>query len=202
MDMAISIFTMTGQQLKRVNAVREYFNVFYLSEVSTADGKALIPGIDSGRSIHQRYQPTKIAPKQARPGRRSFDLWWQVLSKFTRNKSMMLETPLGEWTEDHSTNGIWTFYELEDKVFEYVVPVVDTPSNESTDSTVVSSVTTVTELDDDDTDDDQSLDIDTSVKHWNVYVKHGTKHSDSFRVVSAHKKNLTEFTQYRSASRN
>ena len=39
---------------------------------------------------------------------------------------MILDTPLGEWTEDRSTHGIWTFYELDDKVFEYVVPVVDT----------------------------------------------------------------------------
>ena len=173
MDMAISIFTMTGKQLQRVNAVREYFNVFYLSEISTPDGKALIPGIDSGTSIHQRYQPTKRAPKQARPGRRSFDLWKQVLSKFTRNTSMLLDIPLGAWTEDHSTHGIWTFYESDDKVFEYVVPVVDTTLNETTESTVASSATNETEHDDDE-DTDQSSVIDTSVKHWNVYVKHGS----------------------------
>ena len=171
--MAISIFTMTGKQLQRVNAVREYFNVFYLSEISTPDGKALIPGIDSGTSIHQRYQPTKRAPKQARPGRRSFDLWKQVLSKFTRNTSMLLDIPLGAWTEDHSTHGIWTFYESDDKVFEYVVPVVDTTLNETTESTVASSATNETEHDDDE-DTDQSSVIDTSVKHWNVYVKHGS----------------------------
>ena len=146
MDMAISINTMTGTQLKRVNAVREYLNVTYLSEISTPNGRSLILGIDSGTSIHRRYIPTKRAPKQARPGRRSFDLWKQVLLQFTRNESMMLKTPLGAWTKDHSTNGIWTFYEMEEKVYEYVTPAgPDTATNNIDDR-----------------------------KYWNVYTKHGS----------------------------
>ena len=124
MDMAILINTMTGTQLKRVNTVREWFNVTYVSEISTINGRPLIPGIDTGILIHQRYHPTKRAFKQSRPGRRSFDLWQKVLSKFTRNQSMILATPLREWTKDHSTNGIWTFYyESDNKMFKYVVPV-------------------------------------------------------------------------------
>ena len=51
MDMAISINTLTGTQLKRVNVVREWFNVTYVSEISTINGRSLIPGIDTGISI-------------------------------------------------------------------------------------------------------------------------------------------------------
>ena len=171
MDMALSITTMTGIQLKRVNAVREYFNITYVSEISTPNGRSLISGIDNGRLIHQRYHPTKRAPKQSRPGRRSFDLWRKVLSKFTRNQSMILATPLGAWTQDHSTNGIWTFYESDNKVFEYVTPA------EITVPTEAASVHKATDS------DDQTNTIDTSIKHWNIYVKHGSTLSLNHQCV-------------------
>ena len=194
MDMAISINTLTGTQLKRVNVVREWFNVTYVSEISTINGRSLIPGIDTGISIHQRYHPTKRALKQSRPGRRSFDLWQKVLSKFTRNQGMILATPLGEWTKDHSTYGIWTFYESDDKVFEYVVPVGDTVLTKITKPTNASSVNTATE-----SNDDQSIVIDTSIKHWNVYVKHGSTLNLSHQ--NAYSKNSIRHKQYLSISR-
>ena len=58
----------------------------------------------------------------------------------------MLKTPLGAWTNDHSTNGIWTFYEMEEKVYEYVTPAIP--------------ATATNDIDD--------------RKYWNVYVKHGS----------------------------
>ena len=54
---------------------------------------------------------------------------------------------LGKWTTEHSTNGIWTFYELDNNVFEYVMPV-QTVSVEITEPSDVSSVNTATESDD------------------------------------------------------
>ena len=119
---------------------------------------------------------------------------------------MILATPLGKWTKAHSTNGIWTFYESDNKVFEYVVPVGDTAPTEIIETTVAmavtddvtavtenvtdvtENVTAVTEnvigtaVTENDTtlvtatnsNDDQPIAIDTSVKHWNVYVKHGS----------------------------
>ena len=78
---------------------------------------------------------------------------------------MILKTPLGEWMKDNNTNGICIFYKLDDKVFEYVV-------YESTDA---SSVTTATESDENDTDGEaQSMVVDTSNEHWNVYIKQGS----------------------------
>mgnify|MGYP005728877209 CR=1 FL=1 len=52
MDIAINIDTLTGPDLQRINAVREWYNIMYVSEISTMDGKELLPGIDNLSLIH------------------------------------------------------------------------------------------------------------------------------------------------------
>ena len=45
---------------KRVNTVREWWsNLMYVSKISMMDGRSLILGIDSGKSIHWWYIQTK-----------------------------------------------------------------------------------------------------------------------------------------------
>ena len=125
--------TLTGQQLQCINGVREWYNIMYASEISTLDGKELLRGIDHGNPQSVQFFPTKRAPKQARPNRKSFRLWKRVLAQLTEPNSNRLKSPLGKWTSHHSTSGIWRSYESKDKVYELILsPTVlqrDVPTN-------------------------------------------------------------------------
>ena len=98
------------------------------------DGRDLLNGIDKGNPPSVRYYPTKRAPKQTRPNRKSFRLWKRVLAHLTKPNSTRLKSPLGDWTTNHSKCGCWTSYELHDKVYELIVPPTvlqrDVPPNQ------------------------------------------------------------------------
>ena len=116
MDIAIQMETLTGQQLQCINGVREWYNIMYASEISTMDGKELLRGIDHGNPQSVQFFPTKRAPKQARPNRKTFRLWKRVLAQLTEPNSNRLTSPLGKWTSHHSTSGIWRSYKSKDKI--------------------------------------------------------------------------------------
>ena len=73
---------------KRVNTVREWLNLMYVSEISMMDGRSLILGIDSGKSIHRWYIQTK-RERQNKPDPGDKVLVLTYGSKFYRS---LLET--------------------------------------------------------------------------------------------------------------
>ena len=71
MDVALSKNKFTKIQLQRINAVREYFNVQYISEICEINGTHLAKGILYDYKAEQTYFWRNKAPKQKKPNSRS-----------------------------------------------------------------------------------------------------------------------------------
>ena len=112
----------TPNQLERVNCVRLWFNVQYLSELSNEDGTAIRYGIKNGSHFPRCYVRKSDGPNQKRPNKRSWLFWKKLINTFTKtDKSTVLKHKLGKWTKDHSKHGRWPIYEYENKVYEYCI---------------------------------------------------------------------------------
>ena len=65
MDVAIGM-QFTSNQLKRINAVREYFDVLYLSEICEPNGTKLAHGFSYGNARDEWYTRFQPGPKQTK----------------------------------------------------------------------------------------------------------------------------------------
>ena len=71
MDLAISM-NLTDNQRNRINAVREWYNVMYLSEITNERGTAIMDGILTGSKQLTKYRRRSDGPKQKKPNNYSF----------------------------------------------------------------------------------------------------------------------------------
>jgi hypothetical protein len=112
----------TKNQRERINCVRMYMGIMYLSEICNVTGDRIMPRIDIGNHDATYYTSTLQQPKQQRPNNSSFKLWKQVLDTFTiTTTNRVLKQRLGRWTKDHSTSGIWQSYQnINDQIFKYI----------------------------------------------------------------------------------
>jgi hypothetical protein len=100
-------------QKRRINSVRMYLGIMYLSEICNIEGDSLVPGIEDN-THNQEYYNTRIQkPKQQKPKTRSWTLWKRVIQSFTTNNKK-LTTHLGKWTKKHSNAGTWKSYRTVD----------------------------------------------------------------------------------------
>ena len=118
MDVPLSKNKFTKIQLQRINAVREYFNVQYISEICEINGTHLAKGILYDYKAEQSYFRRNKAPKQKKPNNRSWKLWRELL-KYLVNNDLSLKRPLGDWTKDHSKHGFWKSYLFNNQIYEY-----------------------------------------------------------------------------------
>jgi ribonuclease HI len=112
----------SGAALYKINACRLYLRVSRLSEITSADGKNLKPGILDGTAATRELASITSWPRQENPNR----TWWNTWSKAIRNtyttdgSSTALRLPLGKWTAAASTmtQGWPQFYDpLSNKLF-------------------------------------------------------------------------------------
>ena len=118
MDIALQQ-DLTDIQLKRVNAVREWFNVKSLSEICEPNGITLARGFYFGNSGDNWYQRIHPGPKQSKPNSYSFKFWQKVLDT-VMTASWNLKEPLGNWKPNHSKHGIWKAYMSHPFVYEHI----------------------------------------------------------------------------------
>ena len=89
----------TGLKLERVNSVRLYHKVLYVSDITSMDGKTIIneqPGTTRellGRSSSLPW------PEQQKPGPRAYREWTKAL-RMISSETLKLKAPLGKWFED------------------------------------------------------------------------------------------------------
>ena len=117
MDHALS-YTSRKAQLERINAVREYLNIRYLSEICNPDGSQLASGILYGNKEDKQYFRRQKGPKQNKPNSRSWTIWRKFLDTLLCT-NLSLRQSLGPWTKHHSTHGHWKSYILDSMVYEY-----------------------------------------------------------------------------------
>ena len=63
---------MTINQKEKINCVRMYLGVNYVSEICTTDGTSFVPGVLEGDKCQLNYQTTLTKPNQERPGEYSW----------------------------------------------------------------------------------------------------------------------------------
>ena len=92
----------SGITLLRINAVRLFLQVFYLSDITTSDGKLISP---------EYYLPnlpilrdsTMHWPHQANPGMLAWKLWTVMLRRCFTYTNYALRQPLTSWNDVHPT---------------------------------------------------------------------------------------------------
>jgi hypothetical protein len=115
MERAIKM-DLTLIQQRRINSVRMYLGIMYISEICNIDGDSLVTGIDDN-THNQEYYTTRLQkPKQKKPNKRSWSLWKRVIHSFTTDNKK-LTTHLGKWTKKHSNAGTWKSYRSEDNKY-------------------------------------------------------------------------------------
>jgi hypothetical protein len=112
MERAISM-KLTQIQKRRINAVRMYLGIMYLSEICNTEGDSLISGIEDNTHDKDYYYTHLQKPKQNKPNTRSWNLWKKVILSFTTNNKK-LKRHLGKWTLKHSNAGTWKSYRSQD----------------------------------------------------------------------------------------
>lgn len=84
MDVALAM-SYTPPQLKRVNCVRIYLGMFYVSELTTPEGTEIAEGILQHEK-HQEYRTTMTRPYQKAPNAKSWKLWDRLIPAITNPK--------------------------------------------------------------------------------------------------------------------
>ena len=100
---------------ERINCVRMYLGVNYVSEICTTDGTSFVPGILEGDENYQlNYQTTLTKPNQEKPGEHSWMLWRRILKILTSaptTKTKKLKQRIGKLTNTHSKSDQWLSYQ-------------------------------------------------------------------------------------------
>jgi hypothetical protein len=111
---------LTTTQMERINCVRMFLGVTYLSEICNVAGDTLQRGILTGNIVNTIYNTTLNKAKQKKPNNRSWLMWKRVIDTFTMENNKLIET-LGAWTTKHSNSGRWESYHStkDNKVYRY-----------------------------------------------------------------------------------
>ena len=112
----------TATQKERINCVRMYLGVTWVSEICTTDGASFVSGI-----LHDEcqlnYKTPLTTPHQVTPGERSWFMWRRILKLLTiaptekNTTKNRLQQQLGEWRDTHSESGRWLSYQDANKKF-------------------------------------------------------------------------------------
>jgi hypothetical protein len=102
---------LTRNQQERINCVRMYLGVMYLSEICNMSGSELQTRIENNTHDKNVYNVTLQRPKQEKPNSYSWKFWKKAIQSFTHNGKKLIST-LGPWTGNHSRSGRWNAYRL------------------------------------------------------------------------------------------
>ena len=104
MEQAVKHFS--GINLLRINSVRLFLQVFYLSDITTSDGKLISPEYYQAHLPLQRSS-TLHWPHQANPGMHSWRLWTTMLKTCYTHSNYHLRRPLSSWHDTPTRTQSW-----------------------------------------------------------------------------------------------
>jgi hypothetical protein len=104
MDLFMTL-NFSHSQLKLINNCRLFLQVLTLSDITSADGKTLLPNYTKGIVSTDRTSSLKW-PEQTRPPPSAWTLWKTALAHISTSEK--LSTPLGRWTD--ITHLRWTWF--------------------------------------------------------------------------------------------
>ena len=90
-------------QLKQLNACRLYLQVTFLSDITTIDGKFLLPGVIDG--TNENIPTSKLEwPNQNSPDKKTWKLWSQTITSIycvsKHSTTIRRNCILGHWTSE------------------------------------------------------------------------------------------------------
>ena len=105
---------MNINQKEKINCVRMFLRVHYVSEICMVDGTSFVPGTLEGDDSQLFYQTTHTRSHQERPGNHSWMLWKRILKTLTSSPKTItnrLTKRLGTLIDAHSECGRWLSYQ-------------------------------------------------------------------------------------------
>ena len=112
MDVFIHKGKFKNKDLKLLNQCRTYLKVTTVSDISSADGKRLLPGVIDGDFQAQEEDKYKWPRQPDRLTSDHWNIWKQALQLTLCNaydNAHSLRTPLGAWLKDPSTSRTWYY---------------------------------------------------------------------------------------------
>ena len=102
-------------QKEKINCVRMYLGVTWVSKICTTDGASFVPGVLEGNECQLNSKTTLTPPHQVKPGSHSWKLWRRILKLLTtaptaKTTTNRLQQKLGMWKITHSESGQWLSY--------------------------------------------------------------------------------------------
>ena len=104
----------TINQKEKINCVRMFLKVQFVSEICTVDGTSVVPGILERNDSQFNYQTTLTKPHLEKSGEHSWMLWRRILKILTsspKTATNKLTKKLGKWINTHSKSGQWLSYQ-------------------------------------------------------------------------------------------
>ena len=103
--------------LLRINSVRLYLKVFFLSDITQSDGKTIDPHYRTTGTSPTRTSTLKW-PYQPSPPKNCWEAWRKMLRTCFTNRSYTLRTPLGVWLPVPRTQAWCSYFDpLTSRIF-------------------------------------------------------------------------------------
>ena len=102
-------------QKEKINCVRMFLGVQYVSQISTVDGTNFVSGILDGDDSQLCYWTNLTKPHQEQPGKHSWKLWKRILKILTvspKKTTNKLTERLGTWINDYNEWEEWLSYHV------------------------------------------------------------------------------------------
>ncbi len=111
MDLAVTA-NFTAHELRRINLCRLFFNAIPLSDIASASGTRLAPGIHDGTPLQSNSRAIGPKVKQHTPDARSWGSWRKLLRLFSSlDGTLHAANKLGPWTVlGPALRREWPFY--------------------------------------------------------------------------------------------
>ena len=103
---------LTQKQITRLNCVRMYLGITWLSEICTLNGKCIQPHILQHKRDETEYTPKKDKPYQPKSNTQSWKILKRLISEITEtnNRTLTSKHKLHHWRKHQSSSGIWNAY--------------------------------------------------------------------------------------------
>ena len=103
---------MTQKQRTRLNCVRMYLGITWLSKICTLNGKYIQPHILQYKRDETEYTPKKGKPYEPKPNTHNWKILKRIISGITEtdNRTLTKEHRVHHWTKHHSNSGTWNAY--------------------------------------------------------------------------------------------
>jgi hypothetical protein len=105
-------------ELEEINQCRLYLQAYYISDLTSASGKKLLPEAMNGRQLTLGRATQSHWPKQGLPGKKAWNTWRKFLKASILARGMNLKMDLGPWLQNDLYSCHWYFSPTSDSLIQ------------------------------------------------------------------------------------